>query len=463
MVSHAPGGCINKGGSSVIPQKHSRIVIVATVAAVALVGALSAGSITQQQVESTGPEPATLAFADVPDSPAAGQGNVATGDLAPSIAAARRQQDSSPSPPSSSTPSTPTTTGPPSNNPSLAYFNDFSAASDTNRLDHFVHYRDPFVVNHTTGVSDHAPNGSVNCMAPETTRAQTRGNPRGHIYQCHPAGDPALGHMMAYAMDSSGYGFVGGLPDQVFEGVEEVSVDINTTSAGTRNFVEIKVLPAAQTYVNAMPCGPDLPCNDGWDYDDLGGVGASTNASDGTGLVINTPNRPDGHIFDYYNRTTDSNGDVNYASCDLNSSYCFEATVHEGNEGIRARFRHVFRDNGNGTLSFGIDSGTEMHWVTAPGSFPDGPVRVVVAFHNYTGTKDGEGPGFDNNVSPTQGGFTWHWDNLAVVAEQATPSAQHFGGNSADRIVTPNGCIAFSQGQRGTSHNTDIAPEMRCS
>jgi|GEM_PF-3109681 len=361
----------------------------------------------------------------------------------------------------------PATTAPPATtasplNGSTVYFNDFSGANDRNRVDHFVQYRDPWVVNHQTGSSDHAADGPINCSAPEQTREQTRDNPHGHIYQCFPGGNSGAGHMMAYAMDTSGYGFVGSLPDQVFEDVNEISVDINTTSAGHRNFVEIKVIPANQTFVNAMPCGPDLPCNDGWDYDDVNGVGASTFSASGTGLMINTPSRPDGYIFDYYNKNRDSNGDTNYRSCELNNSYCFEAAVHENNTGIRARFNHVFKDNGDGTLSFGIDDGNNMHWVTAPGAFPDGPVRVVVAFHNYTGTKDGDGPGYDNNVSPTTGGFTWHWDNLAVTAGSATPSATFFGGHTADRIVTPDGCIAFSQGQRTLTNNTDIAPRLIC-
>ena len=101
---------------------------------------------------------------------------------------------------------------------------------------------------------------------------------------------------MAYAMDTSGYGFVGAVPDQVFEGIREISVDINTTEAGGRNFVEIKVIPADQVFVNAMPCIPDLPCNDGWDYDDIGAVGAGTQ-QEATGLTIATPSQPDGYHF----------------------------------------------------------------------------------------------------------------------------------------------------------------------
>lgn len=342
------------------------------------------------------------------------------------------------------------------------YTNDFSSEADGNRIDQFVSYRDPFVVAHVNGSSDHVATGGINCTGPEETRMQTRNNPSAHVYQCLPGGDPALGHQMAYAMDTSGYGFVGALPDQVFEGVEEVSVDINTTSAGSRNFVEIKVIPADQVYVNAMPCIPDLPCNDGWDYDDIGAVGAATNSQDGTGLTIATPSQPDGYHYDHYNGELLGNGDYQHALCS-DTSYCFHVATHESHTGIRERYAHIFRDNGNGTLAFGIENAdSTFSWVEAPGSFPQGPVRVVVAFHNYTGTKSGNGPGFSNNVSPSTGGFTWHWDNLSVKADISTPSIDYFGSVNADRIVTPIGCVAFSQGQRSITHNRDITPMLHC-
>lgn len=345
---------------------------------------------------------------------------------------------------------------------STIYFNDFSTEADGNRLDQFVAYRDPFVVNHVTGQSDHAAATGINCSAPEETRAQTRDNPSAHVYQCLPGGDADAGHQMAYAMDSSGYGFTGALPDQVFEGVKEVSIDINTTSAGSRNFVEIKIIPADQVYVNAMPCIPDLPCNDGWDYDDIGAVGAGTDSQEGTGLTIATPDQPDGYAFDQYNAERLENGDYRYARCS-GSDFCFHVATHEANTGIRQRYEHVFRDNSDGTLSFGIEQAdSTFTWVDAPGSFPDGAVRVVVAFHNYTGTKDGNGPGYSDNLSPSTGGFTWHWDNLSVDADSATPSLDYFDGTSADRIVTPEGCVAFSQGQRTLLSNTDIAPRFHC-
>jgi hypothetical protein len=344
-----------------------------------------------------------------------------------------------------------------------AYFNDFADPADVHRVDHFVQYRDPFVVNHTTGVSDHDAADGVNCTAPEQTRTQSRERPEDHVYLCHPGGDPAAGHIMSYSMDTAGYGWVGGLPDQVFEGASEVSVDINTTSAGSRNFVEIKVMPAASVFANAMPCAPDLPCSDGWDYDANGGVAGFTASQEGTGLGIATPDEPDGYRFDEFNTFVDANGDLHHRSCDHNTSgYCFDAATHTSNTDIRDRYRHVLRDNGDGTLSFGVDEGDRMRWVTAPGAFPAGEVRMVVAFHNYTGTKDGNGPGFDNNTSPSAGGFTWHWDNLAVTADVATPSEQFYGGHSAERVVTPDGCVAFAQGHRFAAHDSDVGPEFRC-
>ncbi|MEM6956172.1 MAG: hypothetical protein AAF645_10805 [Myxococcota bacterium] len=344
----------------------------------------------------------------------------------------------------------------------VAYFNDFSTEADGHRLDQFVAYRDPFVVNHTVGRSDHAPTGGVNCTAPEETREQTRELPYRHVYQCLPGGDSDLGHMMAFAMDTSGYGFAGALPDQVFEGVTEVSVDINTTNAGGRNFIEIKVIPADNVYVNAMPCIPDLPCNDGWDYNDIGAVGASTDSQEGTGLTIARPSAPDGIRFDAWNREVRPDGDGEFPLCP-SEGFCQTAYVHEETLGIRARYQHIFRDNGDGTLSFGIERADGgFDWVSTEGSFPSGPVRVVVAFHNYTGTKDGQGPGMGGNLSPSAGGFTWHWDELLVRATSAQPSIEYFDGTHADRIVTPNDCISFAQGQRTLVGNTDILPRFLC-
>lgn len=343
------------------------------------------------------------------------------------------------------------------------YYNDFSSATDSDRLDQFVVYRDPFVINHTVGRSDHASTGGINCTAPEQTRQQTRKNPKAHVYQCLPGGKPELGHQMAFAMDTSGYGFAGALPDKVFEGVTEVSVDINTTNAGARNFVEVKIIPANKVFLNGLPCVPDFPCNQGWDYNDIGGVGASTDSTLGTGLTIATPIRPDGYHFDNFNARQLNNGDTEYQSCEFSEGFCFHVRTHETNTGIRKRFKHIFRDNGDGTLAFGIENeGGHFSWVNAPGAFPSGSVRVMIAFHNYIGTKGGDGPGANGNVSPSKGGFTWHWDELEVKAKKAVSSMNYYNGTNPERIVTPDNCIAFTQGQREFSHHRDILPRFHC-
>lgn len=179
-------------------------------------------------------------------------------------------------------------------------------------------------------------------------------------------------------------------------------------------------------------------------------------------MTIATPEKPDGYQFEFYDSFKRANGDTQYNRCE-STGFCFHVWTHEDNVDIRERYQHIFRDNGDGTLAFGIEAADgKFDWVEAPGSFPAGPVRVVVAFHNYTGTKDGDGPGANGNVSPSQGGFTWHWDELSVKADSATSSVDYFGGYSADRIVTPTNCIAFSQGQRQTPSNTDVAPRMHC-
>lgn len=56
-------------------------------------------------------------------------------------------------------------------------------------------------------------------------------------------------------------------------------------------------------------------------------------------------------------------------------------------------------DNGDGTLTISY----HVHRWTVPGSFPDGPFKVVFKDHSYTPLKDG----------PVVG-FTWHWDNVIV-------------------------------------------------
>ena len=53
------------------------------------------------------------------------------------------------------------------------------------------------------------------------------------------------------------------------------------------------------------------------------------------------------------------------------------------------RFRHCFRDNRNGTLTYTQQRATGLHTVTTNGSFPTGPVRVLFQDDTYDADKHG--------------------------------------------------------------------------
>ena len=77
----------------------------------------------------------------------------------------------------------------------------------------------------------------------------------------------------------------------------------------------------------------------------------------------------------------------------------------------KIRRENYFRDNGNGTLTWGFElENGYFHEFTVPGSFPDGEVRVVWKDHGYTPMKS------PSTLLP-ETTFTWHWDNFAVYGE----------------------------------------------
>lgn len=349
----------------------------------------------------------------------------------------------------------------------VRFFCDFVEAC---ALDQFVQYRDGWVVEVVSGEADHAPAEGATfedpvCMAPETTRPWHRAEPYKLTYRCLPGGDPELAHQMSVVPDTSGYTFTASSPNVVFENVDRISFEVNMTSAGNRNFWEVAVIPAEQSWVDAMPCIPDLPCNDGYDYSDIGAVGVGNHGTAGSGFDIATPDRPDGYGYDASSATAVVGTGVVFGLCPGGpDDFCFEATIHDAQPDVRRRFDVVIEDRNDG-LWFGQEGlDGEMYWVTAPSDhFPSGPVRVVLKFHGYTPTKDGNGPGYDGNLSASVGGFTWHWDNFEVVAGGSVASADYYGGINPERFVTSSipECVAFAQGQRDESNRT-VWPLISC-
>lgn len=377
-------------------------------------------------------------------------------------------------PPSTTTsttvPPTTTTVPEPPAEEGTVFFCDFTVDCP---LDQFVHYRDGFLVDHSTGQADHAladgwTLGNPICTAPETTRTVIRSQPYEHVYRCVPGGNPDAAHQMSHVQNNSGYNFVGSSPNLVFEDVQRISFEVNMTSAGFRNFWEAAIIPADQAFTNGMTCGPDLPCNNGFDYDDLGAIGFGTNMQEGTALNVFTPGEPDGLDRRSSNFTALENGDRLYDS-PCGEGFCFPAVLHRGQQDVRARYDVIIERRDDGLTWFGMEQedGT-FAWRADDIDWPEGPVRVVLKFHGYTNTKSGQGPGFDGNLSASEGGFTWHWDDFQVEAESAVNSQVYYdavGGTHADHFVTHQypGCVAFAQTPRGAPVNQDtVEPVISC-
>ncbi|MEM8706464.1 MAG: hypothetical protein AAGE98_08400 [Actinomycetota bacterium] len=335
-------------------------------------------------------------------------------------------------------------------------------------LDQFVQFRDGFVVRVEDGRADHAvaPDATLDnpiCTPPEETRAWARTEPYGLTYRCLPGGNADAAHQMSVAPDTTGYSFTGSSPDLVFESVERISFSVNMTSAGSRNFWEVAIIPADQSWVDAMPCIPDLPCNDAYDYDDIGAVGFGNQSNEGSGFQIATPDSPDGVYFDLHETVALDDGGVRYLPCE-GDDFCFRTRVHEGQPDVRSRYAVEIEQRDDG-IWFGQEAADgSMHWVALDGgTFPDGPVRVVLKFHGYTPTKDGTGPGYDANLSASEGAFTWHWDDFEVVAGAAVSSVDYYGDLNPERFTTASApaCLAFAQGQRDEANRT-VFPLLSC-
>jgi len=284
----------------------------------------------------------------------------------------------------------------------IAYFEDFESTASMEGLLLGLYHRDDHVVADESWPGDHVSTGPDDeCSGPDESRQIERGDPGvfndDWSYRCVPGGDPAKAHVMTAIGDTSGYSIGSLTPLLSFENIVEVRWDINVTDLGARQFPEVKIIPVDKFDPTNLPCVPDLPC-DTDDYDTLGAVGASFFHGR---PAIATPDFPDGFRADGWSGVL----------CHLETDgFCFDDRIYEDDPArleVKTRRMHYFRDNGDGTLTFGLElSDGSFHELTGPGQFPAGPVRVVFADHSYTPTKD---------LGPVGSRFTWHWDNLTVA------------------------------------------------
>jgi hypothetical protein len=295
-----------------------------------------------------------------------------------------------------------------------SFFEDFETIDAMERFDIGLFHRDDSVVAVESWTGDHVNvNADDECTAPTETREILRGDRSGGfnsdwIYRCVPGGDVAKAHVMTSIGDTSGYSLGAFAPSEAFSGVQEVRWDVNQTDLGDRQWTEIAIIPADQFDFANLPCTTDVPC-DTTTHDEIGSVGTQWGGQ--RARRINTYEQPNGY--------TQAGGDLGYR-CE-ECPYAPSIRYGEGYglddpalTSVAIRRSNFFRDNGDGTLSWGfvLEDGT-VNEFSAPGAFPAGPVRVVFKDHNYTPLKS------PATLLP-ETTFTWHWDNIAIVVDDTS-------------------------------------------
>lgn len=328
-------------------------------------------------------------------------------------------------PPTTSGPPTtiaPPTTTVPAGDLETLFFEDFVADDSMSRIDHHLYHRDDNLMVQTTWGGDHQSIGPDDmCGPPEERRTITRGERSDDfndewIYRCVPGGDTAKAHFMTSIGDTSGYSIGAMSPAMTFTNVREVRWDVNQTDLGDRQFTEVAIIPVENFSFDRLPCQIGLPCgndtgngfgvndDDTINHHEIGSVGTQWGGL--RARIVLTPDMPTGYV--------QAGGELGYRcdGCPYAPGQRFGAGYGAGDPAltsIRIRLHNFFRDNGDGTLTWGLvlSDGTTNEF-TVPGSFPEGEVRVVFKDHNYTPLKS------PSTLLP-ETTFTWHWDNLHVL------------------------------------------------
>ena len=237
------------------------------------------------------------------------------------------------------------------------------------RFNYGVWHRDDNLVNTTQWTGDH----DLSCGTPATQRTIHRDNPSESFYVCRD-------HVMTSVGDTSGYSIAWFSPKQTFGTVSSVSVDVNLTDLGPRQWIKVGVVSEARYNSTVSSCCGRAP---GFLASDVGAADLPTDLATSDLLVATwSGGASAGYPGGMKIGDTETSGQANPTPND-------KATRHQVS----------LVDNLNGTVTFTV-AGVSR---TVSGSFPDGPVRVVFYDHNYT-------PDKDNNPI----GHTWHWDNVIV-------------------------------------------------
>jgi hypothetical protein len=315
----------------------------------------------------------------------AGTFTVTAGGQTPPTTAPPTTAPPTTSPPTTSPPTTaPPTTAPPTTAPpattvpppppaGLQFSEEFRTASGFyDRFVTQVHHRDTFQAG-ATWPGEH----SMACEGPDTTRTVHGDHHEEMYWWCAPRG-PDSGHMMTSMGNMSGYSIVAFSPNQVFPDVNRVCFDINMT-AMDRKWFEVAIVPEAAFQANGRRLDYVSPGAEDVDQ---------TAARTGPGFVVleggSDPTAGAGITIGRQKALQDPQG--------------FSAGTDKA-----TRFEHCMWDDGQGRIHYTLATPGSPHVLSAPGSFPDGPARVIFKDHSYDPGKGGGAP-FG----------TWHWDNIEI-------------------------------------------------
>lgn len=292
------------------------------------------------------------------------------------------------------------------------FFEDFVSDTSMARFDFDVYHRDDSLVRVVEWPADHVSTGPNDlCGPPSESRTIVRGErDEGFnddwIYRCVPGGDLEKAHVMTSIGHTSGYSIGAFTPKQAFQDIQEIRWDVNQTDLGARQWTEVTLIPVDTFDFENLPCLDGLPCSTVL-HSDIGSVGTHWG---GTRVrIIGTPDQAGG-----YNQSAGERG-YRCQGCSREPSMRFGEAYGVDDPALTSvviRRKNFFRDNGDGTLTWGYElEGGEFQEFTAPGSFPEGPVRVVFKDHNYTPLKS-------PSLLLPETTFTWHWDNIEILPKE---------------------------------------------
>lgn len=197
----------------------------------------------------------------------------------------------------------------------------------------------------------------------------------------------ATGRLFTSIGDTSNYSIGAFSPDQTFEDISEVRWEVNISNLGNRQWTEVALVPA-NTPLDATPCAIEWISDCPNSHDDIGSIGVTfSNQEMGINLGV-------------------AGEELAVDGVDWKSSFPDEQALVPLDPGDTPVLREHYLRQEDGEVVFGIerDDGSFAE-ISTPGSFPDGPLKVVFSDHNFTPLKS-------ESISPNT--FTWHWDNIEI-------------------------------------------------